>query len=200
MSNPRLPGPGITLLNSAASSNDVAPTIHQKKPGTLDRVAVLKLLLNKRACTAPQLKSGDWAVHAAHPHKARAKMEVHQLRYFCAIATYGTFTRAAKAEHVAQPSLSQQILKLEDELGGKLFYRLPRATRLTALGEFFLPHALAILQEIRESKIGARKMIAGWRQLNQNPTLTPVNGADTGVESGLSPANDSGVRAFRKGA
>lgn len=103
-------------------------------------------------------------------------MEVHQLRYFCAIATYGTFTRAAKSEHVAQPSLSQQIFKLEDELGGKLFYRLPRAARLTPLGEFFLPYALAILQEIRESKAGARQVIAGARaQAGSNVTLIAVN-------------------------
>jgi LysR family transcriptional regulator, hydrogen peroxide-inducible genes activator len=79
-------------------------------------------------------------------------MEVHQLRYFCAIARTGTFTCAAAAEHVAQPSLSQQILKLEDELGGKLFFRLPRAARLTPLGEFFLPRACAILQAIRDAQ------------------------------------------------
>jgi len=86
-------------------------------------------------------------------------MEIHQLRYFCAIVKYGTFTRAAESVYVAQPSLSQQILKLEDELGGKLFYRLPRAARLTPLGEFFLPHALAILQEVSDSKTEARKII-----------------------------------------
>jgi LysR family hydrogen peroxide-inducible transcriptional activator len=86
-------------------------------------------------------------------------MEIHQLRYFCAIVKQGTFTRAAESVYVAQPSLSQQILKLEDELGGKLFYRLPRSARLTPLGEFFLPRALAILQEIRDSKTGARQII-----------------------------------------
>lgn len=86
-------------------------------------------------------------------------MEIHQLRYFCAIVKQGTFTRAAESVYVAQPSLSQQILKLEDELGGKLFYRLPRSARLTPLGEFFLPRALAILQAIRDSKTGARKII-----------------------------------------
>jgi LysR family hydrogen peroxide-inducible transcriptional activator len=86
-------------------------------------------------------------------------MEIHQLRYFCAIVKQGTFTRAAESVYVAQPSLSQQILKLEDELGGKLFYRLPRSARLTPLGEFFLPRALAILQEIRDSVTGARKII-----------------------------------------
>jgi DNA-binding transcriptional LysR family regulator len=86
-------------------------------------------------------------------------MEIHQLRYFCAIVKQGTFTRAAESEYVAQPSLSQQIHKLEDELGGKLFYRLPRAARLTPLGETFLPRALAILQAIRDTKAEARKMI-----------------------------------------
>lgn len=86
-------------------------------------------------------------------------MEIHQLRYFCAIVKQGTFTRAAESVYVAQPSLSQQILKLEDELGGKLFYRLPRSARLTPLGEFFLPRALAILQEIRDSITEARKII-----------------------------------------
>src|SRR5579864_9354819 len=86
-------------------------------------------------------------------------MEIHQLRYFCAIAKHGTFTRAAEAEYVAQPSLSQQIHKLEDELGGKLFYRLPREARLTALGDSFLPRALAILQEIRDTKAEAQKLV-----------------------------------------
>ena len=86
-------------------------------------------------------------------------MEVHQLRYFCAIAKHGTFTRAAQAEHVAQPSLSQQILKLEDELGGKLYYRLPREARLTKLGESFLPRALTILQEIRDTKAEAQRLV-----------------------------------------
>ncbi|MFL6387065.1 MAG: LysR family transcriptional regulator [Terriglobales bacterium] len=86
-------------------------------------------------------------------------MEVHQLRYFCAIVKHGTFTRAAECEHVAQPSLSQQILKLEDELGGKLFERLPRAAKLTPLGESFLPRASAILQQIQETKAEARRIV-----------------------------------------
>lgn len=97
-------------------------------------------------------------------------MEIHQLRYFCAIVKQGTFTRAAESVYVAQPSLSQQILKLEDELGGKLFYRLPRSARLTPLGEFFLPRALAILQEIRDSKTEARKLIELGYSQNQPGT------------------------------
>jgi LysR family transcriptional regulator, hydrogen peroxide-inducible genes activator len=51
-------------------------------------------------------------------------MEVGQLRYFCAVARMGSLTRASEEEGVAQPSLSQQILKLESEMGAPLFERL----------------------------------------------------------------------------
>ncbi len=79
-------------------------------------------------------------------------MEVHQLRYFCAVAETGSFTRAAEREQVAQPSLSQQIMKLEEELGVRLFDRLGRSVRLTDLGQIFLPRARAILMELRTAK------------------------------------------------
>ena len=79
-------------------------------------------------------------------------MEVHQLRYFCAVARHGTFTRASEVEHVAQPSLSQQILKLEAELGARLFDRLPRSAKLTVFGRAFLPKAERILRELQEAK------------------------------------------------
>jgi LysR family hydrogen peroxide-inducible transcriptional activator len=79
-------------------------------------------------------------------------MEIHQLRYFCAVARHGTFTRASAIEHVAQPSLSQQILKLEAELGARLFDRLPRNARLTAFGHVFLPKAERILLELSDAR------------------------------------------------
>jgi LysR family transcriptional regulator, hydrogen peroxide-inducible genes activator len=79
-------------------------------------------------------------------------MEIHQLRYFCAVARHGTFTRASEAEHVAQPSLSQQVLKLEGELGARLFDRLPRSAKLTVFGKAFLPKAERILRELDEAK------------------------------------------------
>lgn len=79
-------------------------------------------------------------------------MEVHQLRYFCAVAHHGTFTRASEVEHVAQPSLSQQILKLEAELGSRLFDRLPRSAKLTVFGKAFLPKAEHILRQLDEAK------------------------------------------------
>src|SRR5436305_3850913 len=87
-------------------------------------------------------------------------MEVHQLRYFCAIIRTGTFTRAAESEHVAQPSLSQQIIKLEDELGVKLFDRLPRKARLTSFGLAFFPRAQAILRPIQDARAEILAMAA----------------------------------------
>jgi LysR family hydrogen peroxide-inducible transcriptional activator len=85
-------------------------------------------------------------------------MEVHQLRYFCAVARHGTFTRASEVEHVAQPSLSQQILKLEAELGARLFDRLPRSAKLTVFGKAFLPKAERILRELEQAKSEVREM------------------------------------------
>jgi LysR family hydrogen peroxide-inducible transcriptional activator len=79
-------------------------------------------------------------------------MEIHQLRYFCAIARHGTFTRASEVEHVAQPSLSQQVLKLEAELGARLFDRLPRSAKLTVFGKAFLPKAERILRQLEQAK------------------------------------------------
>jgi LysR family hydrogen peroxide-inducible transcriptional activator len=53
-------------------------------------------------------------------------MEMHQLRYLVAVARTGNFSRAAGQCHVAQPSLSQQLQKLEQELGERLFDRMKR--------------------------------------------------------------------------
>jgi len=103
-------------------------------------------------------------------------MEVHQLRYFCAVARNGTFTRAAQAERVAQPSLSQQILKLEAELGAKLFDRLSKSARLTSSGAAFLPKAERILRELSEAKTEILEMSGkdkGEVSIGAIPTVAP---------------------------
>jgi len=61
-------------------------------------------------------------------------MEIHQLRYFVAVAEGKQLFAGAAREHVSQPSLSQQIHKLEEELNQQLFDRLPRAVVLTEAG------------------------------------------------------------------
>ena len=53
-------------------------------------------------------------------------MEMHQLKYFVAVAETGSFSRASERCYVSQPSLSQQIIKLEGELGKTLFDRAGR--------------------------------------------------------------------------
>ena len=66
-------------------------------------------------------------------------MELHQIRYFSALAASLNFTRAAEACGVAQPSLTRAIRKLELELGGPLFRREGRHTHLTELGRMVRP-------------------------------------------------------------
>lgn len=78
-------------------------------------------------------------------------MELHQLRYFVAVAETENFTRAAARVHISQPSLSQQILKLESEVGHKLFHRLGRKAVLTEAGSAFLERARRILFEVENA-------------------------------------------------
>jgi DNA-binding transcriptional LysR family regulator len=79
-------------------------------------------------------------------------MEIHQLRYFVAVAEEGSFSRAAAREHVAQPSLSQQIQKLEAEIEQRLFDRLSRTVVVTEAGKCLLDYARKILVEISEAR------------------------------------------------
>lgn len=103
-------------------------------------------------------------------------MELHQLRYFCAVADTGSFSRAAEQSHISQPSLSQQILKLEGELGARLFDRLGRSVRLTDLGKTLLPRALAVLRELEAAKgevIERKDFIGGSVTVGVIPTVAP---------------------------
>lgn len=103
-------------------------------------------------------------------------MELHQLRYFCAIVDYGSFSRAARLSHVSQPSLSQQIRKLEDELGARLFDRLGRSVRLTEIGQTFLPRARAVLRELEAARgdlAHQKDSVGGTITLGVIPTVAP---------------------------
>jgi LysR family transcriptional regulator, hydrogen peroxide-inducible genes activator len=103
-------------------------------------------------------------------------MELHQLRYFCAVADAGSFSRAAEQSHISQPSLSQQILKLEGELGARLFDRLGRSVRLTDLGKTLLPRARAVLRELEAAKgevTERRDSIGGPVTVGVIPTIAP---------------------------
>lgn len=88
-------------------------------------------------------------------------MELDQFRYAVAVAETGNFTRAAERSHITQPSLSQQILNLEKEVGHKLFHRLGRKAVLTEAGATFLERARRILFEVENAA----------KELSDHPSL-----------------------------
>ena len=103
-------------------------------------------------------------------------MEMQQLRYVVAVARTGNFSRAAEQCHVSQPSLSQQILKLEDELGERLFERMKRVAKLTPHGEAFLRRAIQILHEVDAAKreaAEAKDSMQGVLTIGVLPTIAP---------------------------
>src|SRR5260370_8501880 len=103
-------------------------------------------------------------------------MELHQLRYFCAVAEPLSFSRAAEESHTPQPWLSTQILKLEDELGARLFDRLGRSVRLTELGKTFLPRARAVHRELEAAEgdvVEGKEFIGGLVAVRVIPTVAP---------------------------
>jgi LysR family transcriptional regulator, hydrogen peroxide-inducible genes activator len=79
-------------------------------------------------------------------------MEMHQVRYFLAVAEELNFTRAAERCNVAQPSLTRAIKLLEAELGGLLFHRERANTHLTELGRMVKPYLETVARETQEAK------------------------------------------------
>ncbi len=79
------------------------------------------------------------------------RMELRYLRYFLAVAETGNFRRAAERSFVAQSSLSQQISRLEAEIGTPLFFRTTRNVRLTPAGEVLRPLAMRILADVEHA-------------------------------------------------
>ena len=83
-------------------------------------------------------------------------MELRHLRYFVAVAEELHFRRAAERLHVAQPAVSEQVRKLEEELGVKLFERAPRRVSLTEAGAAMLEQARGVLRLADEAQHAAR--------------------------------------------
>jgi len=102
-------------------------------------------------------------------------MELHQLEYVLAVAQYQSFTRAAEEINISQSSLSQQINKLENELGIKLFERTTRNVHLTPAGDEFVLHAKRIMAEISAAKRTIQEYLSIERG-NINLGVFPVIG------------------------
>ncbi len=86
-------------------------------------------------------------------------MEMHQVRYFLAVARILNFTRAADECNVTQPSLTRAIKQLEAELGGDLFRRERPAAQLTELGQRMHP----LLKQCYEAAAGARSLASSFK-------------------------------------
>lgn len=103
-------------------------------------------------------------------------MEFQQLRYVRAIAETGSFSRAAERCQVAQPTLSQQVLKLEAELGAKLFDRLGRSIQPTEAGRNFLPYVRTILENVDAARLSVAQRntdLSGAVTIGVIPTVAP---------------------------
>jgi DNA-binding transcriptional LysR family regulator len=117
-------------------------------------------------------------------------MEMHQIRYFLTVAKTLNFTQAAEICHVAQPSLSQAIKKLEDELGGPLFRRERANTHLTDLGHKVVP----LLSRCYESALAARELAGAIKKGVQAPLRLALSNSIS-LELFVPPLTEL-VRAF----
>jgi LysR family transcriptional regulator, transcription activator of glutamate synthase operon len=105
-------------------------------------------------------------------------MDLRQLRYLVALAEEGSFTRAAEIEHIAQPAVSQQIRRREDEVGLALVERTTRRVALTEAGELLVVRARRIMAELEAAEIelqALRGMYAGHVTLGAMHTMGPVD-------------------------
>ncbi len=101
-------------------------------------------------------------------------MNEKRLAHFLAIVDEGGLTKAARAQHIAQPSLSQSLGALERELGARLFDRAGRGLRLTAAGHALIGparQALRAMQEVRGAVGEVSALLAGTLEIAALPTL-----------------------------
>jgi LysR family transcriptional regulator, transcription activator of glutamate synthase operon len=105
-------------------------------------------------------------------------MDIRQLRYLVALADERHFTRAAEREHIAQPALSQQIRRLEEEVGIALVERTTRRVAMTEAGGLLVGRARRILSELNaaESELqGLRGIQTGHVSVGAMHTMGPVD-------------------------
>jgi DNA-binding transcriptional LysR family regulator len=92
-------------------------------------------------------------------------MNINQLRYVLVLCEEQNFSRAARRCRISQPSLTNAVRALEDELGGALFHRKPRP-RLTVLGEALRPYFARIVEGVQQSADVATRLV------RRNPELS----------------------------
>jgi DNA-binding transcriptional LysR family regulator len=129
-------------------------------------------------------------------------MELRQLSYFVMVTEEQNFTRAAERARIAQPAISQQIQRLERQLGEPLFDRTQRGARLTPAGQALLPHARAALtaaQQGQQAIAALRGLITGRLTLGTVQHGPPGLAAALGQFRREHPGVDISVREAHTG-
>ncbi|WNG87211.1 LysR family transcriptional regulator [Mycobacterium sp. ITM-2016-00317] len=133
-------------------------------------------------------------------------LELRLVRYFTVVADHLNFSRAAAELHVAQPSLSRQIQRLEHRLGVRLLDRTPQGALLTEAGKAFLPEAQALLNAARQAARTARayapagKVIVGYvEDLVVTPAVRELRRRHPDADIGTHHLECHEQRAFAEG-
>jgi DNA-binding transcriptional LysR family regulator len=121
-------------------------------------------------------------------------MSLAQIEYFVAVAQEGHVGRAASSLRIAQPAVSRQIRRLEEELGSPLFLRTSRGMTLSDAGEVFLAHARAILDGVR----AARDEVKGITSAGAEATPSAPTGTRTRAASSEPTASARGQASSRR--
>ena len=134
-------------------------------------------------------------------------MELRQLEYFAAVARHKHFTRAAEALYVTQPALSQQVRRLEAELGLPLLRRTSKGVELTPAGEDLLAHVEKVLAEVAAARAdmarhtglstGVVRVAAAAADLPRLPeALADFHGDHPGIQIGLRQGSATEIAAL----
>ena len=117
-------------------------------------------------------------------------MELRHIRYFLAVKEAGNLSRAAEAVGIGQPPLSLQIKALEDEIGARLFHRVPKGVTLTAAGQAFFNRVQNLPAQAAEAASAARRAARG--ELGELRVGFTASAA-------FNPAVTHAIRRFRRG-
>src|ERR1700723_4211934 len=139
-----------------------------------------------------QLQAGPGCLPRAAA-EAPAGLELRHLRYFVALADAGSFTPAAKRMFIAQPTLSQQIRRLEEIVGTPLLQRRRHSLRLTTAGTVLLDASRNVLS-LMDHEVSRTRQAAGLGRPRLRMVIPP------GLPEGLAGEATAALRAAAAGA